>query len=1369
MSATQEFSNSLAETPQSPPPPEGPRKKRKEADPNDFFVDDPRKVDVIAHRLANKTAKLLQAMSLDGRLEVVASLFRTFVPEDFPQELRKIREKIISYSEKEGWEQAKLVRMLYDEKILNLLGQGDVLAGAQYIIEYVSANEHNGNFPLVLFLKPIIDTREKMSDGKHIHAILSTDIINPFTYALTEHVFANFAHYSQIDACLPAIATLGYVYNKFDDSNPDSGYNKFFLIYEGSPAKRSEPFKLFESLKFNELERYESPQLQELKTFWKDAFVNYWSYTAYTQQADTAYPLAARGKYRVPPNYKSLTGSQDRGDALNYAEHENSSIKLDKKLESIATKYFGANPEYSKRIPLAFNRERCHKVFGYLPQALELYNQDQLRMEGIAAELVTFFNNGQLLEAVFGPRFFSLSAVEKVSLIAFFSFTSNGSVIKQSERFVKSLDSILVPLLNNHHLLRGKMYNIRFAQPVPELEYEKYQAASEEALRKLHNSKEQGITVKSDPEYVQSLQQREEKFLAVFNVARKRIGKLMRLKEVDRLQSLTNVLIALIMGVSASIVDITKFNHGEILPRSMTPLLASLLVSLGAVMASNIESRSHQLGSSLRQFRVTKDMSDRELQFARDSFENDLSKEEKKNIGQFRNTLLIYLLTFTVVSGAYEWNGMDTLLGQLTDGAAPTVKLAVKESLDWIADTLDFESSNPVADKSNEIPPLSRPSTPSHTPAEFNISNDTPAEEDARKEKIGAHGFKTLGQHKDLFWADGVCYGKDVTDVKLLCKNTFPDLFPYQNPITYGLTKEQLMSEITDLIKNPNIVVRINDNANDGHFGVPTGYRLLTILTTFSQDPEQVASDQLGQAAYVSPFAIELTGWQGDTSTAAVFVKEADTNFVVDSEEMFFPPLIEDFTYKIKSPEVKKLIDLAHELHRSNTSTYDSLLILKAQLENLGISYGHQKFPNLSQEQIGFFQRTGGFTLEAQLEELFAKNEDGTFKYPEWDCDLFSFALYAIAQYGDYDVQLIMGNVQDDGKQGGYESNNHMMVLYQEESWTGYHTFEATLPSRNQPARQPVQEVAKSTASVSQETPQLENSETFVNTASSEIPDPLTDKELSPEELAAIRRQLLISAVSVFGLGILGLGIYKVREKINKEAEDREYRKTLTQISPRPPEPRSVTSVQPKPRLEILQTEISTRREISEREKLRAELYIKLANLDERGLFAVWHLLLSVAGLKEVRAITDSTNLGEKWFDFHYGDSEPSVENASLLFKDFLELLLSNQNVHESKITSMKSSINYLVGELQSQAINVEKRSALIDAINKKNIAEVMADDAGRRNIVKSLKLMIETAPSVIEKLKMERKEKGQELTATEEARVKTALDTLQFFKDASV
>lgn len=1393
-------------------PVEKPPKRKKEKRQEAYFTDDPREIDAQVELDSARVAKILKKIPLEDRLEAVACLF--------PSAERKNTNFTISKNATRAYDSIFAValkarpvendnvqpvyqflcRILMQEEILALLGTSSV-EGAKKLIDIVIKRNTEAGSTYLQALRAFdyeFDPKEMKATTSGKLALLASDqLVNPLTYLLSERVFSSIEEFAPVlDSSTTFYGMLGLAYGKFDAQNPLTAYYKRHFTKAG---KLDDRFLLSEFITTPEEERYESPGLRKLKTFWPAAFTAYWSYTAYTQNSvpnRSLNPLSLN--YRIPSNPSDMLGRDaERGHQLTSSLQVEASKKLSSKMREILFEYSTKTQVDGNMLRLIFNKERCHHVLKYLQITLPDLNTGKTGIRQIARNLIDAFDTdtGNLLDNLFDKsRFRSMDPIEITALIAFFSFSSNGTVSKETEGGVKSIDAILVPLLNNHFTNNTTPLS---TQADLSLTDESYSVIKQDALNRLDGSTQKGVVIKTNAELLKMLKDNEEAYLKAFKLNYRSLQNLTSLDQTKRSNHifwLTNAL-SMASGIVAGAIHGETYNRSESL---YLPIIIALNTLIGW-LALYKQDHQENLAKDLDKLKLLGE----NPSILIDQVRSSQKKKNEENVWYLKKQAkllnIIYFTSVLLTVFGYTIAGKDTIvkapflkLGENVAAANQNISGFIDKTLDDLflgefdgsdgntsgensdselaSSTPESEDSTPATTITNENylePEITAPTTANHDGGGFRISN---SETLPGKEQLGNSSFKTFGNHRELFWTDSLCYSFDIITTELICTTVFetPEYIP-DEIITRGLTETELYKKIDELVNTRNAIVRINDNPLDGHFGVPAGYVISDILTTSAKDPESGNVDRFNEEAYISPYAVELTGWQSGTVTAAVFLPSIEPTMLVGSEQYPVIPLKMSYDWQ-PEPHMQPIFDKAATMKEEGASAVNILLTIKNEINQLGVSYGQQQFPALTPE-VQQLLNADEFTLEKQFNELFSL-ENGQLKYPLMDCDLLSFAVYFIGQYADVNVGLVIGNVQDANiNQGGYVANNHMMVTYRDTPRYAdidyvlpddpYRVFEATLPREN------TQELAVESATNYVVPPATDISATEV----------LELDEVERPEADSAKKIIILSALTAYLSLLAAAGIKRKlqnpEQKLIEDDEEEVIEETVTQVDAQKETP-TVPQSPPKPvfsqlvpkRHRIFLRELS---EASLRAKLRLEINERLKSIPSHAQLAVWHLLLTTAGLKNItRPLNDRDKLGEKWFDFHQGVTQPSPENAEQIMYDFMTTMLGNYFEVSSNLNALQKQVDLLAQHLHSQAVKTVKRSVFMDAIQMRSIVTVLENDENRRNIVRSLNELLQASDAALIRLSAERNMNNKPLNENEVSQIRESIELLRFFKDSA-
>lgn len=396
--------------------------------------------------------------------------------------------------------------------------------------------------------------------------IIDRQIINPLSYIATQRFFnieiENVRGYNpENKGALPNenywnLILLGKLYGYFDDDNPKNEYYRALItpfITDNLPLAIQE-------LKSTNLD---SKRLQLLKKTWPAVFTSYWIALSRTQNAGLASPLSAQNQQmggqqlppymsvdQVPERLQRARGvikggiGQARAEALDQASFQGQNLRLQQHIVELAQAYFKTDTVNFQQLRKIFSHTISYEIFGVVTNSLVELKSDQVTSDTlrvVAANLESIFTKKNIaLELIFGDEWQDTAPIEKVCVLTFTAFISNGQISGNTRRVVEVIQNRLLPLLELHNdigiekpdVLAGEKINFTFTE---------YNRAKIKALARLQDASfEEDYIISANQSDALELFDENEAWLDQFHQVSRLTAKRKNILTHKRLTEFTN-------------------------------------------------------------------------------------------------------------------------------------------------------------------------------------------------------------------------------------------------------------------------------------------------------------------------------------------------------------------------------------------------------------------------------------------------------------------------------------------------------------------------------------------------------------------------------------------------------------------------------------------------------------------------------------------------------------------------------------------------------------------------------------------------------------------------------------------------------------
>ncbi|MFZ1721926.1 MAG: hypothetical protein WAU07_05480, partial [Microgenomates group bacterium] len=371
--------------------------------------------------------------------------------------------------------------------------------------------------------------------------VLSPHVLNPVSYAIISEIYNDLPRFFQLSGenvnHIDEIIALGYLFGKFDPSNPNAEY---YIQVLKSLRVRPENTKLFGSIIRidDDKERVKPARVEallKLKKFWPDVFAYYWQSSRHLNQFSSAQPLSQQtlteaGVKGTPPLSDLFpiedhdNGRSPRAESITQATFQQRRSTLQKSIGSFLSAYTGSKVSYEV-IRHSMSKELSHQILKSLIVQLSNKSPEDITHEvlfQISAELQATIHryNPAFFDITLPRHKFSLLApIEQICIVAFTSFLHNGDAsLKGNTESIKIIDQLLIPILNRHTATNLDVIHIK----EPDLQDPNFdttvQVELDKAKKRLSslNIADHGLTSTQHPDIEKHIANQESLFLNMF-------------------------------------------------------------------------------------------------------------------------------------------------------------------------------------------------------------------------------------------------------------------------------------------------------------------------------------------------------------------------------------------------------------------------------------------------------------------------------------------------------------------------------------------------------------------------------------------------------------------------------------------------------------------------------------------------------------------------------------------------------------------------------------------------------------------------------------------------------------------------------------
>lgn len=874
--------------------------------------------------------------------------------------------------------------------------------------------------------------------------------INPVTFLASQKFFANIEnHVQNFEHLTPEQKEnfwnqliMGKIYGFFDEENQNNLYFRQLI----TPLLTETDIACLRELRYHESD---SKKLELLKGTWHKIFTKYWVSLARPQTDGVVMPLAQSSKQaadkRLPPYMQRIAtpnrfertqaGGRDRtpmarAQQLDELVAHTQKVALQEYLVQLVNAYAGSETIQYHLVKKIFSHTTAYKVFGYLSGKFAEVGNDQVTgavLAESAQELEAVFpstESGSVLVSIFGTEWNTISSIEKVCLIAFVSFISNGQILSNTREVVGLLQNKLLPILETHTdaVYRKPEKKLFVPQTTRWDDYRNAAKAAQKRLAGFSLEKDHITSAQSD-EALAYFDQREkviDEFRAIDAKFADRF-KVKRLKDTLEKETKTSKMIMLFLScLFAIVISSYEEMHLFIGDAGYKPLLGILVTMIGPIGALMFLKEGFP-------FRVVPklDNSDKDVDKVQEDIKEIAELVEKEYKKDKRNVIISYVISYI----------LSLLLSMLLShgGGGQTTK-----------------------------PPSEQPSTPQSVPnfepsftekLERKLSQLVDHLSGKEEEKIEDHPqFMVYGKQSDaLFWPqDQVSRLPDSSLTDLITRN----ITEFEAPLnTLDVEYEDSVAAFNQAIQSnsqkESTLVRFNLKGGDRSFQTPVGYEAKKVLIMSKERKYRALlwTNGIIRLDFDYPQSGSTSESEKDVYAAVVYTKtpdETEYTFVQPVSKVFMkddsiveykdalpvlPPTLRDLVEYINGPSYPK-----------DGSTHDSLEMITFLLSQMGVKIG--------KPDSAMYQNTDNSPLKASLEHLRALTQSdqfGNLKYQVWSPDDVLFVTLQLARLSNLHAHEVNGYYEAPNTQySGYIGDRQNRLMYQDEKTNGWKFFDVT-------------------------------------------------------------------------------------------------------------------------------------------------------------------------------------------------------------------------------------------------------------------------------------------------------------------------------------
>lgn len=889
---------------------------------------------------------------------------------------------------------------------------------------------------------------------------VGTEVINPVTFVTVQRFFNFFsekiARYPQLNdqeqEIFWNIILLGKIYGYFESDNQQSKTFRHLL----TPLITDRLPLVIQEIK---LAQSDSERLKLLKQTWPKVFTSYWVALSRQDSVGISHPLNKATKTiaekKLPFHMATLftpdrsdqsasgdstehpeqASSLERASSLDLAVFQAQNLQLQRHLVNLTRHYSDApNIEY-QHIKKIFSHALSHQIFMIISNHLLTVPPEKIQINTfltIIQDIEAVFPqvSGQSsLEQVFGSTWKTISPIEKVCLLSFIAFISNGQIMNNTKQMVGILQNTLLPALAHH-----SDFVIDFDQisklPI-NYSWSGYKTAKTAAKARLssYDITTNYIEQSTSAEVLAQFNKREQLLdefsqLTKIALSRKHILRIKKFfehinKPGNERKGGVNIAFWLIMGLTTGVLTYKTINEPEF--EGIFVALAALAIPATIIGSAYIKANL-DFGKEVEKSELPLS----ELSTILGEISESVTKEFKSSI---KKKLLAYIVTSVLLA----------LLLSFLMGSPPNY---TEESGNASNQPLEqFESSENSESWLDGIKDYIQ-----NIKGEWKDTFSN--EEDSQKDEPKFYVYGT--QRTDLFWplqirAPFLAY-QDQADREILGLQS-ATILPLDTQvralesketrrftqIMYTQSLNEFKENVDEYTRSPDFLVRINLTKERMDYESPAGYEPQTIIIYDAKNQNYQARIRALGVITISP--------DEDTSNNA---NEALIGIVYKKVAEEFPPLTES-TQELLNLEDGPVVT-AEEWSASNIN------ILRPIIQ-WAIQEGDDKTLDTSDQDIleaiaRFVKEKGVVVGQPTFEEMMNQKgtrlenllliEDGKFKY-KWRPSDIQFVVVKVAQSAGIKIHTIDG-YSDSSKTpyGGSDNSRTTKLVYYDrlsESW----------------------------------------------------------------------------------------------------------------------------------------------------------------------------------------------------------------------------------------------------------------------------------------------------------------------------------------------
>lgn len=794
------------------------------------------------------------------------------------------------------------------------------------------------------------------------------------------------------------LAIHGYLHGKFDDTNPQAeALKRVFRPYVTVDYPQVIRDALRPNAEFIDSE-HRQDQVKKLKSFWPEVFSTYWIALARSEDATTepvtTYLKSKRGNHDIAPDLSQFLPESEAKSLLSMNLFTARKKLMTQTVDLVRTYAQVPHKIDIKAVKAVFDYKTSHEIMRQSSAFLNSRDFSETNLEAYVHQLeqwmMTPDTDRSRIEQLIGDDYHNIPAIEKACLINFCAFVSNGAVHQGSFAVVKAIQEKLLPLLEKHQAvvpLNSETDNDELEDDKFVFDLDSYSQMAEDALARAKQlDLSDGLVLATDNLVTAELDRRNQELLAIFNVAN-------RWYEKSLINGFKSGVFEVMVPTVAAMSTITLFLELEN-PGQWLPILALGVSAVGSI-SYNRSRVIQEVSTKLLQAKFPRlDLFSKSYKDTLNDIEIEIDQTKKielrKTFTRLGTASALAILGTVAISKGSE---LARYVGLGVEGEVYSSRLGLGNSEEGVS--------------------------------------------------LGNPRFYTYGEVDTDFWIGATC-NQDLDSSNIDCVSLAIDE-QAKGPV-YGISEnhtyedeEDLKTQIQELVSQGNIV-RFNTK-NSNFYEIPYGYYPTGVL--FQQETWASAEWHPATGLIVTnqndghPLGVVYTPFrQGEMISPNIVSQHIPNN-----DESLIDPNAYDTT-DLRS--ARQIVDWAKDAYenqaQNNLTTRQILAHMQQWIKDQGVDYGFQDFD-------------GGTARNAtdKLIKLLSRDEHGDLVNDKWICNQYSYALYALAKSaGINNIGLVQGFAQSDQTNwGGYNSQLHQLLIFQESDGSKWELFEATLPSQD--------------------------------------------------------------------------------------------------------------------------------------------------------------------------------------------------------------------------------------------------------------------------------------------------------------------------------